>query len=212
MTLTVACVLYQGRDVPQHSLNIFTPLWVDRLYCGIERNLSKPFRFVCFVDREYVFEGPVEQELLDLPYRNMMSLLEPLKLEGKVLFMGLDTVITGSLDEIASVDTKFAMTRDPNDSKRGCSGVMLFENPGLWDEIKNNHQTIAGKYQMCGVPSDMMYLTTLEHDYLDNLGIYSYKNHIKRDKSLLDDARIVYFHGREKPHEIDEDFVREHWV
>jgi hypothetical protein len=31
-------------------------------------------------------------------------------------------------------------------------------------------------------------------------------------KNGLRDARIVYFHGKEKPHEIDEPFVDECWL
>jgi hypothetical protein len=77
--VTVACVLYQGEDVPSYSLGIFTPEWVDRLYRGIKRNTTRDFRFVCFVDRDYEFSEPVEAKKLELPYRNMFSLLEPFR-------------------------------------------------------------------------------------------------------------------------------------
>ena len=101
VSVTVACVLYQGQDVPAHSLGIFTPEWVDRLYRGIKRNTTRPFRFVCFVDREYEFKEPIESIPLKLPYRNMFSLLEPFSEDlGQVLFMGLDTIITGNIDHL----------------------------------------------------------------------------------------------------------------
>lgn len=209
--LTVACVLYEGKDVPSHSKDIFTPEWVDKLYRGVRRNLTQPFEFVCFVDKDYIFEERISVRKLELPYRNMLSLLESFKLKGKVLFMGLDTVITGNIDHIANFDTQFAMTRDPNNPKIGCSGVMLFENPGVWEKVKEDHENIGRNFQMCRCPSDMKYLTTIPHDYLDDMGIYSYKVHIKKNRELLDDARIIYFHGREKPHEIKERFVDEHW-
>lgn len=187
---------------------------MDKLYRGIERNLTVPFRFVCFCDEDYRFYEPVQVLPLELPCRNMFSLLEPFREDlGRVLFMGLDTVIVGNIDDIAGYSGPFAMTRDPNNPKIGCSGVMAFPHtPQIWQDVKENLTDRMGRYTMANCPSDMIYLNSFPHEYLDDhfAGIYSYKVHIKRQRP--DDARIVYFHGREKPHEIEEDFVTRHWV
>lgn len=217
MQTTIAVVLYQGEDVPAHSLGIFTPEWVDRLYRGIKRNTTRPFRFVCFVDREYEFKEPIESIPLKLPYRNMFSLLEPFSEDlGRVLFMGLDTVITGNIDHLMDYRGPFAMLKDPW-YDRPCSGVMAFPyTPEIWDNFVAQHEEAARKATMFGFPSDMIYLATVPHVLLDGLGlakgIHSYKAHIKPNPALLKDACIVYFHGKEKPHELTHlGWVREHW-
>lgn len=213
---TVVCVLYQGEDVPAHSLGIFTPEWVDRLYRGIKRNTTRPFRFVCFVDREYEFTEPVESIPFKMPYRNMFSLLEPFGEDlGRVLFMGLDTIITGNIDHLMDYRGPFAMLKDPW-FDRPCSGVMAFPySPEIWDNFVANHEQAAKEATMFGLPSDMIWLADVPHVLLDDIGlakgIYSYKAHIKPNPGLLDDSCIVYFHGAEKPHELDHAWVREHW-
>ena len=47
-------------------------------------------------------------------------------------------------------------------------------------------------------------------------GVYSYKCHVLQSPKLLESARIVYFHGDYKPHElgkyeIDEQLMQ-HWI
>lgn len=209
--VTVACVLYQGEDVPSHSKGIFDAEWVDRLYRGIKRNTTREFRFVCYSDKEYQFNEPVERRPFRLPYKNMFSLLEPFQSDEKTIFMGLDTIITGNIDFLFDMDG-FWMLQDPYFPDRDCSGVMVFDpQPELWSFIESNHERLASENKMFGVPSDMIFLDKVKHKTLDGPkhGIYSYKVHAR--SGLPKDARIVYFHGKEKPHEVNEDWVKEHW-
>ena len=212
--VTIACVLYQGEDVPSHSVGVFTPEWVDRLYRGVKRNTTRPFRFVCFVDRDYEFNEPIETKKLVMPYRNMFSLLEPFREDmGRVVFMGLDTIITGNIDKLMDYDGPFAMLKDPY-FERPCSGVMLFPyTPEVWEAFTRDHERHAKEHTMFGTPSDMIFLATVPHEVIDGpeWGIYSYKAHIKKSPDLLGKARVVYFHGKEKPHELTEGWVLEHW-
>jgi len=217
--VTFAVVLYEGVDVPNHSKGIFNEEWVTRLYHGIARNMKRPFRFVCFVDREdYDLPAPIEQKMLQLPYRNMFCLLEPFREDlGRVIFMGLDTVITGSLEQLVGYDGPFAMLRDPNYVTIGCSGVMSFPyTPSVWETFLRERHTDRNEFRLGGHKSDMMFLNTVPHEYLDDSGIrgiYSYKVHIKREPSLIERASIVYFHGREKPHELTHlPWIRKHWI
>lgn len=211
--VTIACVLYQGEDVPAHSLGIFSPEWVDRLYRGIKRNTTRPFNFVCFVDRDYEFKEPVQSIKLKLPYRNMFSLLEPFSEDlGHVVFMGLDTIITGNIDSLMDYRGPFAMLKDPW-FDRPCSGVMMFPySPEIWKGFVEHHQQAAKDATMFGFPSDMIYLQKVPHVLMDDTGIYSYKAHIRDNPKLLENAKIVYFHGKEKPHELAGlDWVKKHW-
>lgn len=209
---TIACVLYQGRDVPAHSRGIFTPEWVDRLYRGVARHCTQPFRFVCYVDREdYAFREPVEARPLALPYRNMFCLLEVFREDlGRAVFMGLDTIIVGNIDRLMGYRGPFAMLPDPY-FPRPCSGVMAFPyTPHVWDAFRADHARHAREVTMFGWPSDMIYLARHDPALLDDAGIYSYKARCRA--GLPADASIIYFHGREKPHELLHlPWVREHW-
>lgn len=40
-------------------------------------------------------------------------------------------------------------------------------------------------------------------------GIYSYKYHCRTE--LPDDARLVMFHGKPRPHEAKANWIKEHW-
>ena len=211
--VTIAVVLYQGEDVPAHSLGIFTPEWVDRLYRGVSRNTSRPFNFVCFVDRDYKFSEPVQSIKLKLPYRNMFSLLEPFSEDlGRVVFMGLDTIITGNIDSLMDYRGEFAMLKDPW-FDRPCSGVMMFpHSPAIWENFVSQHEQAAKDATMFGFPSDMVYLEKVPHVLMDDTGIYSYKAHIRPNPRLLENAKIVYFHGKDKPHELAGlPWVEKHW-
>ena len=207
-------MLYQGEDVPSHSKGIFNEEWVDRLYRGIKRNTTKQFRFVCYVDKPYEFTEPVEQIPFKLPYKNMFSLLEPFGDDlGKVLFVGLDTIITGNIDHLFELEG-FWMLRDPYFPERDCSGVMVFSHqPTLWQYILDNHDRLAYENTMFGMPSDMIFLDKVKHQTLEgpDNGIFSYKVHIKEKPCLVDNSCIVYFHGKEKPHELSDEWVRRHW-
>lgn len=208
----IACVLYQGEDVPEHSKGIFDAEWVDRLYRGIKRNTTRDFRFVCYSDQEYPFKEPIERRPFRLPYKNMFSLLEPFQSTERTIFMGLDTIITGNIDFLFDLEG-FWMLRDPYFPERDCSGVMVFDpQPELWEFIEGNHERLANENRMFGHPSDMIFLDKVSHKTIEGpeRGIYSYKVHV-RDSGLPKDAKIVYFHGREKPHELSEPWVIEHW-
>jgi hypothetical protein len=70
------------------------------------------------------------------------------------------------------------------------------------------------------VVSDMIWLgKNIQDNKIDRLQghfpgqILSYKVEVQgKEGHALDDARIVYFHGVPKPHEIpDEPWVKEHW-
>jgi len=202
--LTVCCVFFQGKNVNKNS-RCFTEEWVEKLYRGIKRNL-KDFQFICLTDKDYEFKEDIIQLPLKHNLKAYMPIMEIFRYDlGRVLFMGLDTVITGSLEDIASYDGDFAMIRDPNNLKRGASGVMSFPyRPDIWKQFINSHTSET---------YDQRFLHEIPHQYLDDYfpnQMVSYKCHIKADG--YHDPRIVYFHGKEKPHEVDEDFIKENWI
>ena len=91
--LNVVCVLRQGGKVG------YDATWVDKLQRGVARNLTIPHRFVCFSD------CPVNCERIELlpkdpGFWSKLQLFRPGVLSGSTLFLDLDTVICGNLDEV----------------------------------------------------------------------------------------------------------------
>lgn len=212
--ITFTATLYNGRDVPRHSRDIFTPEWADKLYRGIARNFDKPFRFVCVTDEpESAFAEPIETLGFENYRHNMWCIIECLRVTGDpVIFMGLDTIITGNITHMADLRPRFAMLRDPYHEKRMCSGVMVWrEARDIYDRFVADQS--KADYTLANKPSDMRWLHQNGRPDMDLETalpgqIRSYKVHCKDGPG---DARIVYFHGVPKPHELN-DWTRDHWI
>lgn len=211
MKLTVATLLWDANKASLPFSRRYTEEWVNRLYRGFERNLSWDFDFVCFVDRERRFDEPeIKQELIASRPLDYSACIEPYRLSVPMILVGLDTIVTGNIDHIAAYAFKKAgrgpspqlLPRDPYRPARACNGVAVV--PKGWGQIYEEH---AGQ-------NDMEWVRTFPHRFSDDIfpgQIVSYKGHVKRFG--LGDARIVYFHGQQKPDELEArtPWIRKHW-
>lgn len=180
--------------------------WVTRILHGTSRNLSLPFRFVLFTDRERDFPPEVIQIRMRAEHPTYADCIEPYSLNEPMILMGLDTVITGPINHLAEyclTADRIALPRDPYRPEICCNGVALV--PGgqraVFDEWRGQN--------------DMEWLRSRPHAFIDDLfpgQVLSYKGHVKKGGGL-GDARIVYFHGALKPHELtDLSWIRQHWL
>ncbi|WP_172299876.1 glycosyl transferase [Pseudoruegeria sp. HB172150] len=119
---------------------LFGPEYVNRLYSGVRRNLSRDVRFLCMTEHAEGIHPDVE--ILDLPAEpfheemnaalavanrqgamRKVSLFRPgliPDLDGPILGFDLDVVITGPLDEIHDMAPgKVAMRHDWVEARRG---------------------------------------------------------------------------------------------
>ena len=119
---------------------LFGPEYVNRLYSGVRRNMSRPVRFICMTEDTRGFHPDIE--MLDLPVEPFLgpmndalavanrqgamrkvSLFKPgliPNLEGPVLGFDLDVVITGPLDDIYDMAPgKIAMRHDWTEKRKG---------------------------------------------------------------------------------------------
>lgn len=203
--ITVATLFWQANDASYDFSRAYDETWVEKLYRGFARNLTRPFRFVCFTDRPREFCEPVEQE----PIRGRLdysACIEPYRLGEPMILVGLDTVITGNCDALADycmTAERFAVPLDPYNPRQVCNGVAL---------VPRGHERIALEHD--GQTNDMEWVRRFSPAVIDQVfpgQVASYKVHVK--PRGLGDARIVYFHGLEKPPEIYQTtpWVREHW-
>lgn len=205
--ITVATLLWDANAESYDFSSMYTEEWVEKLYRQFARNLTVPFEFVCFTDRQREFFEPIKQERITAPL-NYGCCIEPYKLNKPMILLGLDTMIIGNIDHLAEyclTSDKIAVPRDPFYPDTVCNGVQLV--PAGFREVWD---TWNGE-------NDMEYIRSRRDrlNVIDDLWpgqVISYKGEVMGRRVPLD-TRIVYFHGAWKMHELGhEPFVREHWV
>jgi hypothetical protein len=204
--LHVCTLFWQPNRASRDFSRCYDESWVEKLYRGFRRNLTVPFRFLAFVDRSYRFAEPdIEQMRLLDAEPSYASCIQPYRLGVPTILVGLDTVVVGNIDHMAEYclsANRFALPRDPYHPNIACNGVAL---------VPAGHQLIGTAHEG---ENDMEWVRRFPHRYLDQVfpgQVLSYKGHV--EKRGLGDARIVYFHGLKKSHELGHvAWIREHWV
>ena len=224
--ITIVTSLFDGLStgVP-HSVGIYNESWVDKLYRGIERNYNGSFGFVCLTEKNRKFKEPIRQVrfLRSVDQYGWMSLMEQYRPDiciGKRCTMGLDTIITGPLDDIFDYSPeKVAVCTDPYHPHLICNPLTLATPEfaeEIWNIWLNNEQQILKECTLFGAPSEMVLLRKLYGDSprLDKKfpgRIVSYKVDIVPMHRAVEDTSIVYFHGAPKQHIINENWIQENW-
>lgn len=189
MGLTVACVNwqnYQGRGAE----------YVQRLQEGTARNLTAPHTFRVFGDA-------------DLPtgvegWWNKIWLLsdDAFPAGERVLFLDLDTIVTGSLDDMAAYRGPLAMLTDFHFPWQHASGVML------WEAGKYHH--VWQSWEDAGRPlmrqGDQHWIRFMEPKANRIQTLFPGQiAGLKTDcqGGLPVGTRLCCYHGQPKPHEND---------
>ncbi len=203
--------------------NKFGSEYVNRLYKAVDKNMTLPYRFVCFTDNG---EGLLPQvEVRDLPdfvvnneipdraWRKLSLFQKNLAdLKGLALFLDLDTIIRKDLTPFFEAEGEFLIVKDwdfPN-AVTGNSSVFRFE-VGKYPDILENYYKLGNdvvKYYRNeqAFLSDEMYKKGVLK-YWDKSWCVSFKRHCLHPFPLNfflepkepEDAKIVVFHGRPTP-------------
>jgi len=104
--ITVACVLVRGHVG-------FTTEYVTKLKSMVERHLKRPHRFVCLTDRPHLLDCetiPIQTPRDIFAWWAKVELFNSANgLDGRVLYLDLDVLIVGDLDEIVDYPAPFAL-------------------------------------------------------------------------------------------------------
>ena len=196
----------------------YSPDYVNRLYGMVARNLSRPFRFVCFTDDARGIIPAVE--CAPIPPLNepaagpgggwrKLSLLAPqlLDLKGMALFLDLDVLITGSLDCFFDLPGQLCIIENWTQRGKGIgnSSVFRFDVGSLADAYRrfnDNPDEAARPYS-----NEQAYLSltpkSVTMRFWPDRWVRSFKVHCVRFAPLRPflaphiphDARIIAFHG-----------------
>lgn len=198
--------------------------YVNRLHSMVKRNLSYPFKMVCFTDDSSGIDAditcfPIPEMNLPggLPER-MWKKLSTLKsdlygLEGTALFLDLDVVIVDSIDPFFEMEGSFIIIKDYRKQWRitGNSSVYRFTigaHGYVFDNFLTDFENIRKKHR-----NEQEYLT---HAVNDDQGIKywptewcpSYKyDAVSRipfafwvKPRIPEGSKILIFHGEINPH------------
>jgi hypothetical protein len=182
--------------------------YVNTLYRAVQKHLTVEHEFICFTDNPDGIEcktSPIQGE----GWFAKLFLFKEFT-EGRVIFIDLDTIITGNIDFLAKFKGDFAILRDFYRKNGYGSGIMLWKG-GLFHEITEVYVN-DGQPDVEG--GDQIYLEGKIHKakrlqdlYPDK--IVSYKVHSVA--GMPRKAAICCFHGFPHPHDFTHGWVKETW-
>lgn len=179
--LTVACVLSEG---PRRA---YDRSHVARLEAQVAAHMTQPYRFVC------VDDSPSPG------WWAKVSLFEPGRFEGRVLYLDLDVTVVGPLDELADFPAPFVIIKDW--SRAGFnSSVMAWDaayasrlytefSPSVIERMQGDQDWINER-----MPDAAMF----------ELGwCVSYRGQVRPRGSVPSSARVICYHGFPKPWDVE---------
>lgn len=195
--------------------------YVYRLYSMVEDNIPEdiPYQFFCLTDRDIpgVATFPIQNNWPS--WWAKMNMFNPYVVPtGPTLYLDLDVIITGSLEPIikAISNQPIIMVENFSPNKRHCahnSSVMRFNtrNPriaSMYTAFREESDRVIK-----GLHGDQCAIWRILRDDIANFErqyVVSYKYHC-RGRTLPSNARVVIFHGKPDPHEVNDQWVREYW-
>lgn len=174
--LTVACVLSEG---PKRN---YDKTHVERLRGMVAQHIKQPYKFVCVNDSP--FPG----------WWAKVSLCEPGRFSGRVLYLDLDTTVIGNLDDLADYPYPFAAISDYQFPLTINSSVMSW-NAGFLDHVYKNF-TLDVMNRLHGDQNWLHEQANAFH--FPKQWCPSYREHVLKG-GMHPDARVVVHHGFPKP-------------
>lgn len=199
--LTAACIEwgnYLGRGAE----------YVEKLARGVARHLKQPHRFVVLRPREDQLPpalAVISDEARTAGTWQKLSLFRPGQFAGRVLYLDLDSVIVGPLDELVEHKGAVHLADWGWDRNVHAGGTLVWdaeiEAPCIWDAF---HAKVPLRFD-----NDQEWMTTLGvWDRLPPHLIRSYRYHCKQ--GVPQGASVIAFHGKPKPHELG-GWVADEW-
>ena len=204
----------------------FDAEYVNRLYRMVKKNLTIPFRFVCFTDDKSSFDNGIEtfelppisfKEGAERGWRKLSVFNKNLaNLSGKALCLDVDVVIINNINSLFEKDGEFFIIKDwgyPASSYVGNSGCYRFnigEHYDVLDYFEKNFDDIKNKFR-----NEEEYLSWKMKEkgilqYWDKKTAISFKhgcmapfplNLFLTPKQPKDETKILIFHGNPLPRE-----------
>jgi hypothetical protein len=196
--------------------------YVNRLYRGVMRNVTRPTRFIAFTDDTAGLDSGIEpREIPEIrlpatglggsPWRKLALWSPKIGLDGDFLFLDLDVVIVGGLDAFFDFEPgKLAIVRDWSARETGNSSVMRLPAGGAPHLVERFEADPLGKRRAysneqaylsreAGLP--LAFWPTEWAPGFKAMMLPRFPLNLFKDVTLPAGARIVVFTGHPRPHE-----------
>lgn len=213
--MNVVCVL------KSNGSSIYDANWVYKLKRAVERNLSIPFRFVCFSDTE------LDCDFIQLKnningWWNKIQLFNPDFFLGETLYLDLDVVITRPLDSLItnlrSSSGNFFMCKEPTGIAN--SSIMYWKKPmpDLYFRYIQNSNYYHELYKKAPLIGDQAFISNnCEHDFIENFleNKYLAWTDAKSLNSTENTGLIVFTSIKSKPSKrifVNNPIIKNNWI
>lgn len=210
---------------------LYGPEYVNRLYHGVKRFLSRPHRFICYTDdTNGIVDGvecfefpdfPVDPKYAWTAWRKFSLLRDDLQIEGLTLFLDLDVLITGPMDvffdygrpdQFAIIHNWIEWHKTLLRPRPDIGNSSVFRFPANQFAFAYKRFLSETEWAINTFPTEQAYLTHCMQDrkiYWPEEWVRSFKRHCRPPfplnyilaPHLPKDARIIAFHGRPNPDE-----------
>ena len=196
--LTIACV-NQGTKYKKE--------YVEILEQQVKRNTRIPHEFVCLTDKPKNYKC----KTINLPkglegWWAKTYLFKAGLFPDRVLYFDLDVCITGSLDCVAEIESKFCIIQDWHLPMFNSSCMVIDKaHPEVWDDFdySTRHEWTGGDQHW--ITHKVPNAATFPAEWF-----VSYRSHaiISPPKG----SKCIVFHGEPKPDKYPSEWVRDYWT
>ena len=207
--ITVGCVLRSGGDyLPDH---------VAALNYSLKRHCCGEAELLCYTDQVKEVESlGVKAIPLVRNDPGWWAVPEVFRTIGSTVVIGLDTVFVRDIRPLLQIAreaayNQFYMIRNLGKGQGPASGVMAWNGDWKWIFDEFNYRLVKNRlrgdenWTLEALASRGLKPSILQDEYD---GICSYKLDVRGRMYMPDDAAVVVFHGKPRPHEITSAFRR----
>lgn len=208
----------------------YHPDYVARLHAGVRRHLTEPFRFICFSERMIKWHEFETVLIPDLDLTKVPGCFARLRLfdpefqqmhgiEGRIVNLDLDVIITGSLDALFLRPEPFMILRGAN-AANPCpynGSIWMLRSgyrPDVWTDFSLDKAALVPFYQFADDQAWLAHKLPNENGWNvgSPSGIYAFKKPgWPKGDDLPKDARVVVFPGWRDPSMFQLSWITEHW-
>lgn len=210
--------------------NRYPPEYWNILRDSVRRNFFAPHRFIVICDNSIGLDPKMEVIYMDMKndffdFWTKMTIFrpKPFGIEGRILLLDVDTVITGNLDELLDLNADFYTYPNwwSNDIAFAVTLMDAGVRPQLWDLFISDKERIMKEYH-----SDEAFISDICPDerFFPKPWMRSYKAHCGTTGDRVGGAppvcKFVCFHGKPDPHQVitghsggygPDPWIADHW-